>query len=49
MRWVNTLELNREFALFFSTAKALQWFGLDPAVMPDNARGQSAVGQIFVD
>ncbi len=41
MRWVNTLELNRDFALLFSTAKALAWFGLDPAVTPDNARGQS--------
>ncbi len=46
MLWVHTLELNRDFALHFSTAKALEWFGLDPAVTPVNARGQSVLGQI---
>ncbi len=29
MRWVHTLALNRDFALFYSTAEAIEWFGID--------------------
>ncbi len=49
MLWVHTLELNRDFALHFSTAKALEWFGLDPEVMPDKSQGQSAIRHISDD